>query len=257
MTDITREAVEGRVAALRRVPGYLHPYMDGSCKMPGEMVASVIDDMLALLARAETAERERDFARKNFNDYLLSGYEMQKTACSRYGLEPGQLQFQWRQGLRTDREELEWAIVDALAMGGIPSHPGDGVGCAAQIVTAQMNKVDALTAERDRLAGELARWQEDHESQTARAMCAEEQERICAHDLAAARKTIAGMREALENINPLVVGTMEGYLRVCASGGMPRKDRELVLSQVQRAADLDYFRAALAQANKTGEPGHE
>ena len=55
----------------------------------------------------------------------------------------------------------------------------------------------ALTADLAAARAELARWQEDHESQTARAMCAEEQERIRAHDLAAARKTIAAYEEAL------------------------------------------------------------
>lgn len=91
-------------------------------------------------------------------------HRAQEAATSRYGLQPGELQHQWRKGLRSDRSELEWAIVDALAMGCITAWPGDGVSCAAQIVTAQMDRADdalarlaATTAERDALQATLDR----------------------------------------------------------------------------------------------------
>jgi hypothetical protein len=38
-----------------------------------------------------------------------------------------------------------------------------------------------------------------------------------------------------------VLGLMQNYLRVCGSGGMPKKQRELVERHVQQAAELGYF----------------
>lgn len=91
-------------------------------------------EQAARIAELEKAAQPFEFA------------ETQKDACERYGLEPGHLQGQWRQGLRTDRSELEWAIVDALAMGGVTAWPGDGVGCAARIVETQMDRAEAAEA---------------------------------------------------------------------------------------------------------------
>ena len=73
--------------------------------------------------------------------------EAQRIAAATFGFEPGRLQWAWRQNERTDRRELECAIIDALGMGGIYAHPGDGVSCAAQIVMAQMDRAEA--AEKD------------------------------------------------------------------------------------------------------------
>lgn len=94
----------------------------------------------------ESLVRERDEARAHVTRQSQWYLDTQKEAAARYGFEPGQLQWAWRQGQRTDRAELEYAIVDALGMGGIAAGPGDGASCAAQIVTAQMDRAEAAEA---------------------------------------------------------------------------------------------------------------
>lgn len=96
----------------------------------------------------EAIVRERDAARKATPD-PLAHHKVQEEAASRFGFEPGHLQAAWRRGERSDPRELEWAIVDALAMGGWAVYPGDGVGCAAQIVIAQMKRAEKAERERD------------------------------------------------------------------------------------------------------------
>jgi hypothetical protein len=72
---------------------------------------------------------------------------MQEEIAKRYNLPIGHLQMQWRDGLRSDRSELEYAICDALAQGCIHAWPGDGVSCVAQIVDAKQREIDAIRAE--------------------------------------------------------------------------------------------------------------
>jgi hypothetical protein len=83
---------------------------------------------------------------EGFAKQALAHFEVQERISKKYGLGPGQLQSQWRDGKRTDTRELEDAICDALAMGGIAAWSGDGVGCAAQIVTGYSK---AIARERD------------------------------------------------------------------------------------------------------------
>jgi hypothetical protein len=100
--------------------------------------ATVIAEILAAIAEARAQGRP-----------ILSAAEYTKAIKhnwgERWGLEQGKLQWAWRQGERTDERELEDAICDALQMGGILAHPGDGVSCAAQIASYWMRR--ALKAE--------------------------------------------------------------------------------------------------------------
>lgn len=91
--------------------------------------------------KARIADLERDISQ--FGEAYLA---VQKEIAERYKLGVGDLQMQWRDGIRKDLTELEDAICDALAMGGIAAWPGDGVGCAAQIVTGYTK---AMCAEKD------------------------------------------------------------------------------------------------------------
>lgn len=84
-------------------------------------------------------------------DRLNQITENQKQAAARFGFEPGGLQMAWRNGERADTAELEYAMVDALAMGGILAWSGDGVGCAAQIVTRQMHRATASEAREQQM----------------------------------------------------------------------------------------------------------
>jgi hypothetical protein len=118
-------------------------------------------------ARAESAEariaeleRERDKAREHHKEMMLGYLENRKAVAERFGLEPSELQWQWRQGTRTDRSEIEWAIVDALAVGCVTAYLGDGVGCAAQIVTKQMDIAASATARAERLEAGLKHYVE-------------------------------------------------------------------------------------------------
>ena len=213
---ITRETVEARLENLLDDIQRADPCGPS----PGPAVEELC---LALLARAETAERERDEARSERDD--LNANLAHHIAHDR----PKKLLADVA-ALTADRDRLAGELADAKS---------DFINATEDMKLdrdAAERKVAALTAERDRLAGELinerakksddtfdayndltsanktiatltadlaaaraelVRWQEDHESQTARAMCAEEQERIRAHDLAAARKTIAAYEEAL------------------------------------------------------------
>lgn len=83
-------------------------------------------------------ERDRT---KPLQDYTAQSQRIAET-CQRYGLKAGELQWQWRQGKRSDPRELEDAIVDALWMGCVPAHPGDGVGCASQIAGFQLKRAE-------------------------------------------------------------------------------------------------------------------
>lgn len=71
----------------------------------------------------------------------------------RFTSNQGGLQWAWRTGSRREPndqkrlEELEWAVVDALAMGGVIALPGDGVGCAAQIADTQYMRAEKATKE--------------------------------------------------------------------------------------------------------------
>jgi hypothetical protein len=103
----------------------------------------VSERLAADLARV-TAERDR--LRQHIADAGMAHFEVQESAAGRFGLKPGELQGQWRRGLRSDKSEIEWAIIDALAMGGIAAWPGDGVGCAAHIVLHQMSRAEAAEA---------------------------------------------------------------------------------------------------------------
>jgi|688.fasta_scaffold120594_9 hypothetical protein len=62
--------------------------------------------------------------------------ESKKNIAAKYRLEPGELQWLWRNGKRKDKSELSDAVIDALAQGGIYSWNGDGVGCVVQIIEA-------------------------------------------------------------------------------------------------------------------------
>jgi hypothetical protein len=73
--------------------------------------------------------------------------EAQERAAAKYGLKPGELQWQWREGVRTDPNEVMDAIIDALAMGGIHGWHGSAVSCVAQIVTCQMRRAEKAEAE--------------------------------------------------------------------------------------------------------------
>jgi hypothetical protein len=71
-----------------------------------------------------------------------------------YGCKQGELQARWRQGKQApdaNGNELEWAICDALLMGGIIAYPGDGVGCVARIVEHHLKRAEAAEAENARL----------------------------------------------------------------------------------------------------------
>lgn len=109
------------------------------CNPSNAPCTEAADEIERLRARiADWERREQQIA--------LAYQSSQKMAVERYDMKPGDLQWAWRQGQRTDRREIEWAIVDALAMGCVVAYPGDGVGCAAQIVTAQMDRAEAATA---------------------------------------------------------------------------------------------------------------
>ena len=69
-----------------------------------------------------------------YDKYHLT--ESTKNIAAKYGLEPGELQWLWRNGARKDKSELTDAVIDALAQGGIYSWNGDGVSCVVQIIEA-------------------------------------------------------------------------------------------------------------------------
>ena len=69
-----------------------------------------------------------------YDRYLIT--ESTKNIATKYGLEPGELQWLWRNGQRKDKSELTDAVIDALAQGGIRSWNGDGVSCVVQIIEA-------------------------------------------------------------------------------------------------------------------------
>lgn len=106
-----------------------------------------IDDCVARLATAlEAAEarvKELEWDQEQRFKASFAYIEHQQAAAGRYGLGPGMLQMAWRNGERSDTAELEWAIVDALAMGSILAWPGDGVACAAHIVRKQIELREA------------------------------------------------------------------------------------------------------------------
>lgn len=98
-------------------------------------------------AKDEEIERWRNLQSKEFADQSQAVKDM----CASYGLEPGYLQSEWRDGKRDDPRELEDAIIDALWMGCIPAHRGDGVGCASQIVEYWLKKAKKLEADNKAL----------------------------------------------------------------------------------------------------------
>jgi hypothetical protein len=104
-------------------------------------------------ARVKVLEEEATKLQEGVAKQALAHFEVQERISKKYGLGPGQLQSQWRDGKRTDTRELEDAICDALAMGSIAAWPGDGVGCAAQIVIGYSKTV---ARERDEARAELA-----------------------------------------------------------------------------------------------------
>jgi hypothetical protein len=87
----------------------------------------------------------------------LAHYHTQREAAGRYGFKRGGLQSAWRALQRTDKSELEWAIVDALGMGGIAAWPGDGVGCAARIVEAQISRAEQAEVDLTAARAEIER----------------------------------------------------------------------------------------------------
>lgn len=115
-------------------------------------------DLRALLTRTETAEREREAHKDRQVRHHTDGYAAADERAARYGFKRGGLQWAWRQGERSDPREVEDAICDALQMGGIYAWPGDGVGCAAQIVTRQMDEKATALRERD----EARAWAAQH-----------------------------------------------------------------------------------------------
>jgi len=132
-------------------------------------------------------------------------------AARRYGLEPGELQWAWRQGKRTNEEELEWAICDALGMGGVQANPGDGVGCAAHIVRywkhraeaaegASVESLAALERENARLREQVNILEADQHWRKV----ADE----VGNKLLAAEAENARLRETIEGILPLAVSAM-------------------------------------------------
>jgi hypothetical protein len=50
----------------------------------------------------------------------------------------------------------------------------------------------------------------------------------------------------LSNVNEAIKQAMTNYLRVCSTGGMPRKQCETILSAMEEAARLGYFSLSLA-----------
>ena len=198
---ITRETVEARLENLLDDIQRADPCGPS----PGPAVEELC---LALLARAETAERERDEARSERDD--LNANLAHHIAHDR----PKKLLADVA-ALTADRDRLAGELAEAKRMHQNAAANGYDISQKLALVTlerdewkgsalslgAKWDELDdtarALTADLAAARAELARWQEDHESQTARAMCAEEQERIRAHDLAAARKTIAAYEEAL------------------------------------------------------------
>ena len=199
---ITRETVEARLENLLDDIQRADPCGPS----PGPAVEELC---LALLARAETAERERDEARSERDD--LNANLAHHIAHDR----PKKLLADVA-ALTADRDRLAGELAEAKRMHQNAAANGYDISQKLALVTlerdewkgsalslgAKWDELDdtarALTADLAAARAELARWQEDHESQTARAMCAEEQERILSYDLAAARETIDGMREALE-----------------------------------------------------------
>ena len=119
--------------------------------------ASVVLDLIELcksLAEENTRLRaERDTEAREHSERIKDN---QKRAAAMFGFEPGGLQMAWRDGKRTDRRELEYAIVDALAMGCVLSWSGDGTSCAAQIVTKQMDRADKAEEELGNLRKRMA-----------------------------------------------------------------------------------------------------
>lgn len=91
-----------RLRAYAKDQGGWH-IIDETCEQAADALAS-------LSARLAECEAERDEARRHHQEYLLSYINNVKTIAERFKLEPSELQLQWRQGKRTDRSEVEWAI---------------------------------------------------------------------------------------------------------------------------------------------------
>ena len=203
---MTREAVEARASAIRNSSAGWRP--DANL-------------LLALLARAEAAERERGYGDTLIADHLDT-IRRRDEKIATLTAERDQLTrdlAEWQNSHETiaaERDRLAGELAEAKRMHQNAAANGYDISQKLALVTlerdewkgsalslgAKWDELDdtarALTADLAAARAELARWQEDHESQTARAMCAEEQERILSYDLAAARETIDGMREALE-----------------------------------------------------------
>lgn len=113
------------------------------------------EDIPALIAEVKRLREENERAWKSFSD-AIDYAPGQREAAGRYGFEPGYLQHAWRMGERHDESELEYAIIDALGVGCVSAHPGDGVGCAAHIVGFQLRRAVAAEDELTRLRSAIA-----------------------------------------------------------------------------------------------------
>lgn len=60
--------------------------------------------------------------------------------------------------------------------------------------------------------------------------------------------TPENMSKAIGEADRLVLAAMQGYLRTCRSGGMPRALSDKIEAAVRQAADLQYFSVVIAEA---------
>ncbi|MBE7184744.1 MAG: hypothetical protein INR68_10090 [Methylobacterium mesophilicum] len=119
---------------------------------PAELLARLASEIEAhrahiaeLEAALEKVSEERDTAQLMLPD-PMAHIESQRSATERYSLEPGELQAAWRRLEREDTTELEWAVVDALAQGGIAAWPGGGVEDVAGLILAQVARAELAEA---------------------------------------------------------------------------------------------------------------
>jgi hypothetical protein len=60
------------------------------------------------------------------------------------------------------------------------------------------------------------------------------------------------LRQTITNADDIVVRTMQGYLRICRAGGMPKELSDKIEAHVRAAADFQSFSVALAEAAGCG-----
>jgi hypothetical protein len=225
------EMSEDTKALIKKMRDRRTHYYDGPLF---DQAANVIE---SLAAKSAECERERDEARRHHKEMMLGYVENRKYIAERFGLEQSELQWQWRQGERSDRSEIEWAIVDALAAGCVTAYIGDGVGCAAQIVTKQMDIAGAATARAESAEAKLAECEKAAHHEKIKAVVA-----VC--------QAVADHKAAEARVKEL-----EKFVRGVADGFYAAKDAPRILDEFIIEARRIIERTALSPAPK--EPSHD